>query len=147
MAVQLKNSRSGFTLIELMIVIMIIGILGGILVPAVNNALKKAKAGTAKTLLMKFKSGIAEYRGDTNQYPTTLKDLLKRPKSGDEKVTKKWNGPYGFEEGTEDVPEDPWGERFVYKVTPQPAKHPYELYSHGPNGKGSPKEERIDVWD
>ena len=145
MAIKLKGSSSGFTLMELLIVIMILGILMGVLVPAVNNALKKAKIGTAKTLIMKLKSSITEFHGDLNKYPQTLKDLFERPKSGDEKVTKKWNGPYGFDEG-EKVPEDPWGEKFHYKVGQPGAKPPYELYSFGPNRKGSPKEERIDVW-
>ena len=142
-----RNSRSGFTLMELLIVIMIIGILGGVLAPAVNNALKKAKKGTAKTAIMNIKSGISLYQGALGRYPAKLKDLVVRPKTGDEKVTKKWDGPYGFEEGTEDVPEDPWGEKFVYKINQPGSKHPYELHSYGPNGKGSPKEEWISVWD
>jgi len=145
MATRLKGSSAGFTLMELLIVIMILGILMGVLVPAVNNALKKAKIGTTKTLIMKLKSGITEFNADLNKYPQNLKDLVERPKSGDERVVKKWNGPYGLDEG-EKVPEDSWGEKFFYKVGQPGAKPPYELYSFGPNGKGSPKEERIDVW-
>ena len=143
MAIALKNTRSGFTLMELMIVIMIIGLLGGILAPAVNNALKKAKKGACKTLLLKLKHGISLYQGQVGQLPQTLKDLIKKP-SGDR--AKKWDGPYGVEEGTDTVPEDPWNNKFHYKVT-QGAKHPYELLSYGPNSKGSPKDEWISVWD
>lgn len=144
-----KNNRAGFTLMELMIVIMILGGLMTLLLPAINTALKKAKKGTAKTTMMTIKNGIMQYQAELGKYPAKLKDLLVRPKTGDERVTKKWDGPYGFGEGTEDAPEDPWGEKFVYKLA-QPgsgSKHPYELYSHGPNGKGAPKDERIDVWD
>lgn len=142
-----KNNRAGFTMMELMIVIVIIGLLGGVLAPAVNNALKKARKGTAKTAVMNIKNGITRFQAELGKYPTKLKDLVVRPKSGDEKVTKKWDGPYGFEEGTEDIPEDPWGEKFVYKLNQPGSKHPYELYSHGPNGKGAPKDEQIGVWD
>ena len=144
-----KNNRAGFTLIELMLTIMILGGLMALLLPAINGALKKAKKGTAKTTMMTIKNGIMQYQAELGKYPAKLKDLIQRPKSGDEKITKKWDGPYGFGEGTTEIPEDPWGENFVYKLA-QPgsgSKHPYELYSYGPNGKGAPKEERIDVWD
>jgi general secretion pathway protein G len=140
------RGSAGFTLMELLIVIMILGILMGVLIPAVNNALKKAKIGTTETLLLKLKNGITLFHGEFNKYPNALKDLVERPKGGDEKVTKKWRGPYGLDEG-EKVPEDSWGEKFYYKLTPPPAKRPYELYSHGPGGKGSPKEDRISVWN
>ncbi|HLC06572.1 MAG TPA: type II secretion system protein GspG [Candidatus Babeliales bacterium] len=144
MAIALKNTRSGFTLMELMIVIMIIGLLGGVLAPAVNNALKKAKKGTCKTMLLNLKIGISRYQGEVGQMPATLKDLIKKP-SGER--VKKWDGPYYGEEGIDAVPEDPWSNKFHYKITPPPAKHPYELLSYGPNGKGSPKDEWISVWD
>lgn len=143
MAIALKNTRSGFTLMELMIVIMIIGLLGGVLAPAVNNALKKAKKGTCKTLLLNLKNGIARYQGEVGQLPLTLKDLIQKP-SGER--TKKWDGPYYGEEGIKKVPEDPWNNKFHYKVTAG-GQHPYELYSDGPNGKGSPKDEHIGVWE
>lgn len=141
-----KNNRAGFTMIELMLTIMILGGLMALLLPAINSALKKAKKGTAKTTMMTIKNGIMQYQTELSKYPTKLKDLVVRPKTGDEKVTKKWDGSY-LGEGVEEVPEDPWGEAFVYKVGQPGSKHPYELYSHGPNGKGSPKEEQISVWD
>lgn len=147
MAIALKNNRSGFTMIELMIVIVIIGLLSGVLAPAINNALKKARKGTAKTTVMNIKNGITRYQAELAKYPQTLKDLIKRPKSGDERVTKKWDGPYYGEEGIEEMPEDPWGAKFQYKVAQPGSKRPYELYSYGPNGKGAPKEEWISVWD
>jgi general secretion pathway protein G len=147
MSITVKNNRAGFTMIELMIVIVIIGLLGGVLAPAVNNALKKARIGTAKTALMNIKKGVISFQAELARYPSTLKDLIKRPKSGDERVTKKWSGPYYGEEGIEEMPEDPWGGKFHYKLNPQGSKRPYELLSYGPNGKGSPKEEWISVWD
>ena len=147
MAIAVKNSRSGFSLMELMIVIVIIGILGGVLAPVLNNALKRARKGTAKATMSQIKVGITRFQSELGRYPTALKDLIKRPKTGEERVTKKWDGPYIGEEGIEEVPEDPWGNKFHYKVNPQGTKRPYELLSYGPNGKGSPKEEWISVWD
>src|SRR5579872_5179383 len=98
------HNRSGFTLIELMIVIMILGGLMAMLLPGINNALKSAKKSNARTMIMNLKSGIVRFQGVLNKYPTKLSDLTKRPKSGDEKITKKWDGPYyGDEEGV-DIP-------------------------------------------
>ena len=141
-----KNNRSGFSLVELMIVIAIIGLLGAVLAPKVNDALKKARKGTTKTTIMNLKGGIIKYQTDIARYPSSLKDLIKRPKGGDERVAKKWDGPYYGDEGDE-LPEDPWGNKFVYKLNQQGSKHPYELYSFGPEGKGAPKEQWISVWD
>jgi len=147
MAITVRNARAGFSLMELMIVIMIIGLLGGVLAPALNNALKKAKKNTTVATMSTLKKGINQYKNEIGQYPETLKNLISKPKSGDERVTKKWDGPYVGDEGIEEVPEDAWNNKFHYKVTPPPAKHPYELISYGPNGKGSPKEEWVSVWD
>lgn len=138
-----KNARLGFTLIELLIVIGIIGGLMAILFPAINSTLKKIKKGNAATVIKQLKLGITSYQNQVGQYPTKLKDLVAKPR-GDERVAKKWDGPYYGEEGGE-LPEDPWGAPYHYKVT-QGAKHPYELYSYGPDGKGSPKDTWIDAW-
>jgi general secretion pathway protein G len=141
-------ARKGFSLMEMMVVIAIIGIITALIGPGINKAYKSVQKSSAKTTLQTmFKNGIEKYHRDTLKYPATLKDLIKRPKSGDERVTKKWDGPYVGDEGITEVPEDPWGEKFVYKVIPGGTPHPYELKSWGPNGKGSPKEEWIDVWE
>lgn len=144
MAITVKNSRAGFSLMELMIVIAILGLLMGTLGPALNNAYKKAQKRTAKTTIKMIKDDISSFQKDTHQLPAKLKDLIARPRGGDERVTKRWDGPYLEKD---EVPEDPWDNPFVYKVAQQGSKHPYELYSYGPNGKGSPKEEWISVWD
>ena len=135
MSIALKNNRAGFTMVELMIVIVIIGLLAGVLAPAVNNALKKARKGTVKTTIMNIKNGILKYESE----------ISKRPKSGDERVMKKWDGPY-YGDDLDEMPEDAWGNKFVYKLNQPGTKPPYELYSYGPNGKGAPKEEWINVW-
>ncbi len=144
MAITIKNSRAGFSLMELMIVIAILGLLMGTLGPALNNAYKKAQKRTAKTTIKMMKDGIEEFHRELHQWPAKLKDLTDRPRGGDERVTKKWEGPYI---GKDEVPEDPWDTPYYYKVTPQAGKHQYELHSYGSNGKGSPKEEWISVWD
>ncbi|HSC25542.1 MAG TPA: type II secretion system major pseudopilin GspG [Candidatus Babeliales bacterium] len=138
-----KYVRAGFTLMEILIAVMILGLLGAMVGPALNNIYKSQQKRTCKGTLTGFKKGISMYQMHTQQLPSTLKDLIKKPK--EERAAKKWEGPYIGEDLVE-VPKDPWGEDFKYKVTTG-AKHPYELYSYGPNGKGAPKEEWINVWD
>jgi len=136
--------RAGFTLMEILIAVAIIGLLGAVMGPALNNIYKNQQKKACKATLRAFKDGIASYQRDVLQMPTTLKDLIKKPK--EERAAKKWEGPYVGEDLTE-VPEDPWGEKIMYKLTPGGGKHPYELYSYGPKGKGSPKDEWINVWE
>lgn len=135
-----RYARPGFTLMEILIAVMILGLLSALVGPAVMNIYKGQQKKAAKLSLGGFKKGITMYQMHVQAWPTTLKDLIKKPK--EERAAKKWEGPYIEEE---EVPEDPWGGKYVYKLTPG-AKHPYELYSYGPNGKGSPKEEWIDAW-
>jgi general secretion pathway protein G len=131
-----KYVRAGFSLMEIMIAVMILGLVMAMVGPALNNAYKKSQKRTASASLKSFKNGISEYQRETRQYPAKLKDLIKKPAG-----IKDWDGPYVGGEGIEEVPEDPWGQ-----LTPG-AKHPYELHSWGPNGQGSPKDEWISVWE
>jgi general secretion pathway protein G len=139
-----SHARKGFSLMEMMVVIAIIGIIGGMLVPGINKAYKSVQRSTAVSTMRQFKTGITRYQMNIGQLPIKLQDLIKKPK--DERASKKWDGPYIGEEDIQAVPEDPWGGKFEYKVT-QGGKHPYELFSYGPDGKGSKKEEWINVWD
>lgn len=141
MAIAIGNhTRQGFTLMEILIAVMIVGLLAGVVGPALMNIYRNQQKRAVKATLGNFKKMIGMFREHVHQYPTTLKDLTTKPK--DEKMRKGWEGPY-----IEEIPEDPWGGKYHYKVTPQGGKHPYELYSDGPGGKGAPKDDRIDVWD
>ena len=137
-----KIHKKGFTLIELMIAIAVFAIISLVVIPNVLKYMKDAKISSAKANLQVLKGAITQYQLSINQLPTRLTDLVKSP--ADEKAKKKWTG--SFLEKTE-VPEDPWGEKYQYKVNAAGASHPYELYSFGENGKGAPKAEWIDVWD
>jgi general secretion pathway protein G len=130
--------RSGFSLMEIMIAITILGLVMTMVIPAITNQLRKAQKRTAVASLKGFKSAIAEYHRETGQYPSKLRDLIKKPAN-----VKDWDGPYLEKE---EIPQDPWKHEFKYKVTPG-AKHPYELHSWGPNDQGSPKDEWISVWE
>ncbi len=141
---RVRYARAGFTLMEILIAVLIIGLLGAMVGPALNNIYKNQQKSAAATSLKGFKDGISMYQMHIGQLPATLKDLIKKPR--EERASKKWQGPYIGKEGITEVPEDPWSNKFVYKIT-QGGKHPYDLLSYGPNGKGSPKEEWIDAWN
>ena len=135
---RVRYVRAGFSLMEIMIAVMILGLVMAMVGPAVHNAYRKAQKRTTAASLKSFKNAISEYQREVRQFPTKLKDLIKKPTGA-----KDWDGPYIEKE---EMPQDPWGQDFKYKLTPG-VKHPYELYSWGPNGQGSPKNEWINVWE
>lgn len=138
-----NHAKAGFTLFEIMIAIAIIGGILAILLPQIRNYLARAKTGTAKTELRVLQQGITLYREDIGRYPTRLRDLIKRP--ADPAIRAKWQEG-GYWGGKKEESEDPWSNRYQYKLT-QGGRHPYELYSFGPKGRGAPREEHINVWD
>lgn len=135
----MRTSREGFTLIEILIAIAIVGILGALVAPNFLRYLDSSRVKATKLSLVGVQKAIDDYNMDTNRYPEKLRDLVKKP-SGE---IKGWDGPYLKKD---EVPEDVWGEPFQYKPTPG-GKKQYDLYSFGPKRRGSPKEEHISVWD
>jgi general secretion pathway protein G len=136
---QARGLREGFSLIEIMIGLLIMGLIMGLAGTTVFSQLKKAKGRTTKLNMLTIKKAIDNYNLDTNKYPDKLINLMKLPAD----LKGKWEGPYL--EGKE-LPVDGFGEPFKYQRTPE-GKKPYELQSYGPNRQGAPKEEWISVWD
>lgn len=134
-----RTLRTGFSLAEILIVIVIIGIIGSIALSVGSNVLKRAKKTSAKAMLRTLQAGIDTYYNDTNVYPESLRDLIKSPV--DEKIQKSWDGPYLK---SKTVPNDPWGNKYVYQVTPDSDENPYELYTYL---DGKKKGAVLSVWD
>ena len=125
-----RPQQHGFTLLELLVVLAILGLLIGLVAPAALRQLGSAKEKIAHQSIERLAGVLDIYKLDIGTYPTSeqgLMALIERP-SG----VPRWNGPYLK---GEKVPEDPWGRPFIYHNPSQRAGHEYDLYSLGPTGQ------------
>lgn len=126
--------RSGITLIELMVVMVILGLLAALVAPRMFGKVEKAKQKAAYAQIELFGTALDSYRLDVGSYPTTaegLEALITMP-SGVET----WDGPYLKKS---EIPRDPWGNEYHYE---SPGTHgEYDLFSYGKdNAQGGEKE-------
>lgn len=127
------KKHNGFTMMELLIVIVILGLLASLVAPKFFNKLGTAERGIAGTQMSAFETAIDTYRLDLGKYPSKLDDLRR----GDEP---RWDGPYL----PKDVPLDPWGNPYVYELTNDKEK-PYNLLSYGADGKEGGEDNNADI--
>ncbi|MGC2310896.1 MAG: type II secretion system major pseudopilin GspG [Candidatus Babeliaceae bacterium] len=135
-----RTHKAGFSLIEIIIVIGIIAALVAAVTVTIRTQLAKSKRKRTEITLKSTEQAVDLFHSDLTAYPTSLEDLVEKPT--DEKLAKKWGEPYLAK-----IPVDGWGNELVYQLNPKGTKPPYELYSWGPNGEGSPKEEQISAWE
>ena len=128
-----QNSRRGFTLIEIMLVVIIIGILAAMIVPNIAGRSEQARKTAARTdIESNLGTALDLYKMDASQYPTTeqgLSALLTAPTVAP--VPVQWNGPYLKKKV---LPKDPWGHDYVYASPGTHNTDSYDLSSLGPNG-------------
>jgi general secretion pathway protein G len=120
-----RNAKHGFTLIELMLVVIIIGVLSAMVVPRLVGRSEQARSAAA---IADIESNISValdlYELDNGTYPADMDALLREPSAG----APNWNGPY-----LKKKPRDPWGEDYQYKFPGEHNKDTYDLWSNGKN--------------
>jgi general secretion pathway protein G len=133
----------GFTLIELMVVIVILGLLATIIMPKILDRPEQARRLKAKVQIKNFQSALALFKTDTGRFPTTsqnLEALINDP------GLKGWKQG-GYIEGGK-VPLDPWGNRYIY-LCPGVHGEDYEIESYGKDGEdgGTGDDADIESWN
>jgi general secretion pathway protein G len=137
----LRRRPKGFTLLELLVVMVIIGLLVGYVAPLYFKQVGKSEVKVARAQIESFGKALDQYRLDTGHYPTTeqgLAALVTKP--ADEA---RWDGPY-LKKG---VPSDPWGKAYSYK---RPGTHgEYDIVSFGKDGVAGGTGEDADLgsWE
>jgi len=136
-----RGRQAGFTLIEIMVVMVIIGLLMALVGPNLIGRSEKAKVQAAAMQIERLGTVLDTFRLDVGRYPTTqegLQVLVQRPMGVD-----RWDGPY-LNKG---VPKDPWDRPYLYR-SPGEAGRPYDLYSLGADGApgGTDNNRDITSW-
>ena len=141
-----RIDERGFTLIEIMVVIVILGILAAFIAPKFIGQEEKARNIQARVQIKSLESALQFYKLDTGSYPTTeqgLQALVEPPATGE--LAKSWREGGYLEKGK--VPNDPWGNPYIYLC---PGTHgDYDIMSYGADGiaGGEGKNADINNWD
>ncbi len=134
-----RQRSGGFTLIEVLVVLIILGLLAAIIVPRVTGQAERAKVDQTKIQLRALKDALEMYKLDNGMYPTTqqgLNALVEKPEIPPE--------PQRWRQYLDKLPKDPWDRDYIY-ISPGVNK-PFELRSAGPDGEEGTDDD-ISVWD
>ena len=130
--------RSAFTLVELLLVLVILGILAAIVVPKFAGRTEQARLTAAQTQISSFGTALDAFEVDNGYYPkgkAGLADLVQAPRDA-----QSWKGPY-----LKEVPKDPWNNDYIYEFPGRHNANSYDLSSAGPDGKAN-SEDDISNW-
>jgi len=132
-------TQRGFTLLELLVVIVIIGLLAAFVAPRYFSQVGKSQQQIARAQIDSLEKALVQYRIDTGHYPTQEQGLaaLNIQPAGEPQ----WRGPYL----KKNVPLDPWGSAFVYKIPSGAPDREYDLVSYAKDGQAGGTGENVDI--
>jgi len=134
-----RKQPDGFTLVEIMVVLVVIGILAAAIIPQFIGTTQDAKVSTAKASVAELESALGRFYVNMDRYPSNeegLKALVEAP-TGEEK---KWRGPY-----VNQVRTDPWGNPFQYRAPGVHHASSFDIWSRGADGADGGEGEAADI--
>ena len=142
----MRSKRSGFTLIEIIVVVIILGLLVGLVGPQVVGRVGQSRVEVAAAQIEMLATQLDLYRLDNGGYPTSeqgLAALWKKPSVGPR--PSHWRGPYS----RKSIPPDPWGNPYVYRYPGVENPRGYDLVSHAADGRPGGEGEAADIqsWE
>jgi general secretion pathway protein G len=123
-----RRGSQGFTLIEILVVVMILAVLAATIIPQFASTTQSAKVKAARHDIATLESSVERFFLDMDRYPSAeeqLKALITPPGEGG----KNWHGPY-----IKELTPDPWGNGYVYRIPGQHGAKTYDIWSRGPDG-------------
>ncbi|MFN0057967.1 MAG: type II secretion system major pseudopilin GspG [Planctomycetota bacterium] len=128
----------GFTLVEIMVVVVVLAVLAALVVPRFGNVTFDAKVSTARACIQSYVNALERYKLTVDSYPTTeqgLEALVKRPTD-----VQGWSGPY-----LKEVTKDPWGGEYQYRAPGVQDPEAYDLWSRGGDKADGGTEKGADI--
>ena len=135
-----RNVRKGFTLIEIIMVVVIIAMIAAFVVPNIGGKMNKAKKSIASAGISKLQTALIEFQVDCSRFPYEDEGLFALLECPDEELEEMWDRPYAKEKDLI----DPWGNEYIY-YEDEESDDGYVIISMGPNGQEDDDEDSDDI--